>query len=113
MRTEIGSFNEPVPKGSYRFGQAPIWRGDRIGPDAQRTFDFGERVIDMRTQPLKWVAERPALPVEGIEDMYAQITGDTAGGFVITAKNKEFNLPQPVESGEQLKERVVKLKKQD
>lgn len=110
LRTEIGAFNEPVTKGSYRFSQAPNWRGTRFGPEAERMFDFGERVIDMRTKPLKWVADRPALPVESIEDMYAQITGDTAGGFVITAKNKEFNLSQPVESADQLKERVVKLK---
>ncbi len=110
LRTEDGANGGKVAKGSYRYSQGPNWRGFKINSEGKRELDFGERVIDMRTNPLTWVAERPALPVDGIEDIYAQMTGDTAGGFVISAKNKDFKMPNSVESPEQLKQRVIKLK---
>lgn len=112
--TEDYSNSKPVERGTYRFAQIPDLRKEINKRDENgqinRELDFGERVLDMRSQPYNWVSQQPSVPAEKIEEVYAQITGDTTGGFMITANSKSLKVPNPVESAQQLKERIISLK---
>lgn len=112
--TEECNNSKPVERGTYRFAQIPdlpkeINKQDENG-QVKRVLDFGERVIDMRSQLYNWVFQQPSVPAEKIEEVYAQITGDTTGGFMITDNSKNSKVPNPVESAQQLKERIISLK---